>query len=1067
MLSPDRLRSLAPTLGARAGPGGAGFGDTAARQLAVVEAQQAEAIRKLEEQRAPKRVDHNNFKCPRCHRVVHPDASPLILCDTCPRSYHVACLGLAWSELPSSDWCCPKCIDTTQAALRRVMDLEARKKEALERAVNKEKAAEDRLLKRLLAKEERDKRRSDGGTAGTGPKEFVRQPRRVLDDWDVLEEEKEHLARLEIRVKELQELASRAGQGADAGPAAANGTAVPMERVSSGGEALTSSQHGGLSTQQSMALSVDGDDIGARAAEAAEALRRLKLIIQGPPDLPPVLTEASALAALNEATTVAEFLSLYGGACEVHRELNAVELMTAAAWPLDYADDLGQLYSQLLLCCLLEQHNWESPAKGRARRWTRVLMDSTWPEVLRRYLLASRVAAAAPEDDPDDADADDEVDGLGASPSRRAAPALQSAPSLQEPLEGDPLQMDDRQVAVHCATLLGRQPWWELPAGAHLRLLSMLCYDIAQGVTLRNDINARLTDVAKIQTDWGKEVAAARRQQKRAAENAAEGGAKRRRGGKKAAAAAAAAADDDTEEQNGDAAGDDDNETAGMEENEDALAAREAREAEVEAQLAERAFRTDPLGQDRHSRKYWWLRGTPGYIFVESVDGQTTGVISSKAQLDDLKLKLNRRGPREQELHANLRRRYDEIVASFESQPPLAALQLDAIRRPVPTDGRVKQKDLPTLAAGAAAAIMQDCKEKLDSFISEMQEIGVQLGVDLKGLRKEAKACDSPAAMCDYLLHLEAATCAAGEGLPVNGDNAGVVALLGEADAAKLPDIIYPPSLEAEGHADGDGEPAADGAAPMETEDGVAEAQPSTAAGASHMAEANGGAAPAPPPPAAVGEAEGAGVKKEDHGGGGEGAAQVHVETKDVPMDVDTKTEDEGDGATATGTLGDNTETCAPEAPRPVGGNDDLDDSDAEHAYLREKRMRRPARLWRSVRERATWIKAVCVASRAPPSVAAPQVAFAAYLLCDRAGPMLQRFITLAEEAAKWEAEEIERAKQEALRPRPAAAAPEGPAERPMMIRTGKTKTDGESAKLLGHPKGKRMAHISVVYSGK
>jgi hypothetical protein len=30
-----------------------------------------------------------------------------------------------------------------------------------------------------------------------------------------------------------------------------------------------------------------------------------------------------------------------------------------------------------------------------------------------------------------------------------------------------------------------------------------------------------------------------------------------------------------------------------------------------------------------------------------------------------------------------------------------------------------------------------------------------------------------------------------------------------------------------------------------------------------------------------------------------------------------------------------------------VTPDDDLEDSDAEHAYLREKRMRRPARLWR------------------------------------------------------------------------------------------------------------------------
>jgi hypothetical protein len=43
--------------------------------------------------------------------------------------------------------------------MTRVMDLETRKKEALERAANKEKEAEDKLLRRLLQKEERERRK--------------------------------------------------------------------------------------------------------------------------------------------------------------------------------------------------------------------------------------------------------------------------------------------------------------------------------------------------------------------------------------------------------------------------------------------------------------------------------------------------------------------------------------------------------------------------------------------------------------------------------------------------------------------------------------------------------------------------------------------------------------------------------------------------------------------------------------------------------------------------------------------------------------------------------------------
>ena len=61
-----------------------------------------------------------------------------------------------------------------------------------------------------------------------------------------------------------------------------------------------------------------------------------------------------------------------------------------------------------------------------------------------------------------------------------------------------------------------------------------------------------------------------------------------------------------------------------------------------------------------------------------------------------------------------------------------------------------------------------------------------------------------------------------------------------------------------------------------------------------------------------------------------------------------------------------------------VSANDDMDDSDAEHTFLREKRMRRPARLWRSARERAVWLRMV----RAVRS--ADQAAYCAYIMCDR-----------------------------------------------------------------------------------
>lgn len=45
------------------------------------------------------------------------------------------------------------------------------------------------------------------------------------------------------------------------------------------------------------------------------------------------------------------------------------------------------------------QVNEEGPGKSRARRWARVFHKSTctWPEILRRYLLATRAKTGIPQ----------------------------------------------------------------------------------------------------------------------------------------------------------------------------------------------------------------------------------------------------------------------------------------------------------------------------------------------------------------------------------------------------------------------------------------------------------------------------------------------------------------------------------------------------------------------------------------------------------------------------------------------------------------------------------------------
>lgn len=56
----------------------------------------------------------NNKACGCCHETYHPSFSPLILCDFCPRAYHIFCLGLDWAELPEAEWACPRYVADPQ-----------------------------------------------------------------------------------------------------------------------------------------------------------------------------------------------------------------------------------------------------------------------------------------------------------------------------------------------------------------------------------------------------------------------------------------------------------------------------------------------------------------------------------------------------------------------------------------------------------------------------------------------------------------------------------------------------------------------------------------------------------------------------------------------------------------------------------------------------------------------------------------------------------------------------------------------------------------------------------------
>ena len=140
-----------------------------------------------------------------------------------------------------------------------------------------------------------------------------------VDDWDILEEERENLVRLESRVKELAEQAGRAQharqaaaeqqqQQAAAAPAApaADGAAAPAQPVAmdvDGGAAVApmvpaapeappqQQAQQALATSGSLWLGGEqGEDVVRRAEETAEAVGKLKVILEGPPTFPPLLS---------------------------------------------------------------------------------------------------------------------------------------------------------------------------------------------------------------------------------------------------------------------------------------------------------------------------------------------------------------------------------------------------------------------------------------------------------------------------------------------------------------------------------------------------------------------------------------------------------------------------------------------------------------------------------------------------------------------------------------------------------------------------------------------------------
>ena len=877
-------------------------------QVSKIEKRQAEALRKLSQQCQQGTREKNNFKCPKCHRIAHPERSPLILCDTCPKSFHMDCAGLTWKHLPSGRWCCPRCIDNAQSTLKKVLDMESKKQEAIEKAMQKEKIAEEKIKKRLSNRKSNMKQ--------TRIKETARAPRRNLSDSEILKEEKDSVQKIKRKLEDLKAIVEAKGDGSN---------------------------------------SNEVDTAPGKMKELQDELSKSLKVIEGPEKAyTPIFNSVDTFCAFNEAAGIAEFLSLYGDICELEDIFDAPELLLSTSWPLDHSKKLVSLYSQLLLCCLLEQLNRDPPMKSRARRWTRILTNATWPEVMRRYLMSTRSG-----------DNDNGQHGTMACRSHESDSA------------GPPRGLfsdDDKRLLHESVTQLTKGSWWEMSPQLQLSILGALCYDIDQGYTLKLDMGNKIQDSARISTDWGKTLTQARKLRK----------------------------DREVDDKRKTSKNYSD-ESDGLEEEEEDLEEEInnnllAREEEVEAQLQSRSFRTDCLGFDRNGRRYWWLRGSPGIILVEDEVGNHAGALTKLEEVDRLMMSLMRRSPREGSLYRRLKRFYKRISLSL-NESTVKGLCINTLSRPVPKDGRQKQRDLQTLSNTSTAETLNEAKMKLDEVLVELQTSEMEISTDLKGYRKELRANENAAGVCNFMLQLEAILCTCGEGLPPYSSNEYMSIFLGEEDASKLPPI---------------------GSSSRSDEHAI---EKSSLAQIGHTVN-------------------------EEHGNKPTNEAKISTNSTHQDESIKEEEEEEEEEQDEIKKLiADNPAFKALRPfirqPHPVSIDDDLDDSDVEHTYLREKRMRKPARMWRSGRERAVWLKTVLHAAAVTDEGASSvQATYAAFVLADRTTLLIERCLALEKEIARWEAEEAERQRLEILRKKEEVQQVIIPRERPMMIRTGKAKTE-------------------------
>eukprot|EP00850_Spirogloea_muscicola_P005371 SM000024S07833 [mRNA] locus=s24:859927:867669:+ [translate_table: standard] len=187
--------------------------DDGRRQEAEAGGGRPNALSREDEQDGDSEEPFNKERCSACRRYACPTGSQLLLCDSCPRSYHLACLNpplQSSDDLPEGEWHCPKCVASQAKAAHmemRVLERQQRQTERDQRHRERERARleerEDRERRRLEEKAERKKQQMEEREEQARLREEERERKRVermladrrlqypIEDLEVEERERE------------------------------------------------------------------------------------------------------------------------------------------------------------------------------------------------------------------------------------------------------------------------------------------------------------------------------------------------------------------------------------------------------------------------------------------------------------------------------------------------------------------------------------------------------------------------------------------------------------------------------------------------------------------------------------------------------------------------------------------------------------------------------------------------------------------------------------------------------------------------------------------------------------